>query len=282
MESMLVITGAAGGLGSALAHEAARLGHDLVLTDVRPEGISLARMLAEKYEIEVLYRVCDLCSGDSRAAFLDGLRAEGYRFWGLLNVAGLDYEGAFAERSREQILRLVRINIEATLDITQGVLAMRDPGRTFRLLNVCSMAAFQPMPYKAMYAASKRFLLDFSRALAEELRGVATVTALCPAGLPTTVETMRRIFAQGFWGRVTAMDTQTVARGTLRRLLRGRRVYIPGVINQMITALCGLFPAGLAARFVGRRWGKSQRDMAVWQISQPIAEQNALAGVRMS
>ena len=277
MESMLLISGAAGGLGSALAVEAARLGYDLLLTDVRPEGAELARFLAEKYEVEVLYRVCDLCSSDGRAEFLSDLRTEGYRFWGLLNVAGLDYEGAFTERSREQILRLLRINIEATLDMTHGLLALRDPERTFRLLNVCSMAAFQPMPYKAMYAASKRFLLDFSRALAEELRGTATVTALCPAGLPTTVETMRRIFAQGFWGRVTAMDTQAVARGTLRHLLRGRRVYIPGVFNQVICRLSGLLPAGLVARFVGKRWGAAQSDMAVWQITQPNPEPGAFA-----
>ncbi|MHB1356680.1 MAG: SDR family NAD(P)-dependent oxidoreductase [Anaerolineae bacterium] len=282
MDSMLLITGAAGGLGSALAQEAARLGYDLVLTDVRHEGSALARMLAEKYEVEAQYRVCDLCSSNGRAEFLDGLRAEGYRFWGLLNVAGIDYEGAFMERSREEILRLLRTNIEATLDLTQGILALREPGSTFRLLNVCSMAAFQPMPYKAIYAASKRFLLDFSRSLSEELRGVATVTALCPAGLPTTVETMRRIFAQGFWGRVTAMDTQAVARGTMRRLLRGRRVYVPGVINQVICALSGMLPASLAARFVGRRWRKAQQEIAVWQITQTVIEQNGLVGVRIN
>ena len=58
--------------------------------------------------------------------------------------------------------------------------------KPFRLINVCSLAGFFPMPYKATYAASKRFLLDFSRALREEIKSFGTVTALCPSGMPTT------------------------------------------------------------------------------------------------
>jgi len=90
--------------------------------------------------------------------FLDDIRRAGYRFWGLCNVAGIDYEGAFQERTRDQLLRTVRVNIEATLDLTNGLLVMRDIQSTFRLLNVSSLAASQPVPNKAVYAASRRFM----------------------------------------------------------------------------------------------------------------------------
>ncbi|MHB9034669.1 MAG: SDR family NAD(P)-dependent oxidoreductase [Anaerolineae bacterium] len=280
MDSLLMISGAAGGLGSALAVEAARLGYDLVLTDLRPEGAEFAAHLHQNYGIEASFHSCDLSSADDRAHLMNEFRTRDYHFWGLLNVAGLDYEGPFLERTREQIIRLVRINIEASLDLTYGLLAMRDAKRTFRLLNVSSLAAFQPMPFKAMYAASKRFILDFSRSLAEELRGIATVTALCPAGLPTTLESMRRIFAQGFWGKMTAMDTQLVARATLRRLLRGRRVYVPGFLNQLIGSITALLPTSLVTRFVGKRWGAAQKDLSAWSVLQALSEPKQLTPAR--
>lgn len=200
MKSFLMITGATGGLGSAFVLEAARRGYDLLLTDRAPEGTSFAGRLAEKFNISVVYQPCDLADDSAREKLLAGFKAEGYRFWGLINVAGLDNEGGFLERNRAQILKILQINILATMDVTHGILPLRDPDQQFRLINVCSMASFYAMPFKATYAASKRFLLDFSRALREEIKPFGSVTALCPSGMPTTVECMRSMFAQGFLG----------------------------------------------------------------------------------
>lgn len=271
-----MITGATGGLGTALAVEAARQGYRLLLTDLREEGAEFAKRLADKYGVEVQYRACDLSSVLARTALFDRFRAEGSLFWALLNVAGLDYEGAFLERKREQMLRMLQINMEATLDITHTVLGLRAPGRTFRLLNVCSFAAFYPIPFKAVYAATKRFLLDFSRALHEELRGIATVTALCPAGLPTTAESIRRMQAQGFWGKLTMMDTQFVAHETFTRLLRGARTYVPGFINRVLQVLGWLVPEELLVRLVARRWGAVQPELDAWALSQARLEKKKL------
>jgi short-subunit dehydrogenase len=111
------------------------------------------------------------------------------------------------------------------------------------------------MPAKATYAASKRFLLDFSLALREELRSQdATVTVLCPAGMPTNAECIKGIEAQGWAGQITTMDTGRVANQTLDAALAGKAVVIPGPVNRVIQTLSGLMPAALAARLVGRRW----------------------------
>jgi short-subunit dehydrogenase len=268
MEPFVMITGATGGLGTALAVEAAKQGHRLLLTDLREDGIEFAQSLALKYGVEVQYRACDLSSLLARTALFDRLKAEGSLFWALLNVAGLDYEGAFLERKREQMLRMVHINMEATLDITHTILGLRAPGRIFRLLNVCSFAAFYPIPFKAVYAATKRFLLDFSRALHEELRGIATVTALCPAGLPTTAESIRRMQAQGFWGKITMMETQLVARETFSRLKKGNRTYVPGFINRVLQILGFLVPEAWLVRMVAKRWGAAQPELDAWASAQ--------------
>lgn len=253
-----LITGATGGLGSAFAIEAAEKGFDLVLSDLHPEGSCFAEYLSNEYEITVHYHPCDLTNPKARDDFYQTLAGEGYRFRGLINVAGLDHEGGMLERNRDQLLQIVRLNIEATLDTTYTVLKMRDEKETFRLINVSSMASFYPMPYKAVYAASKRFLLDLSMALAEEIAEFGTVTALCPAGMPTTPETMRAIFSQGFWGKITTLNPDQVARITLRKALRGQRVVVPGWINSFIVGLSSLIPAEMKVKAVGKRWIQSR------------------------
>ncbi len=274
MAEYVLITGATGGLGSAFALECARRGYDLVLTDVRPAGSALATYLAENYGIQAAYYPCDLSRAEERSRLYQLLAAQSYRFWGLLNVAGTDFEGAFAERTRDQILQILRVNIEATIDNTHSILTLRAPDRRFMLVNVASLAAFQPMPYKAIYAATKRMLLDFTLAIGEEIQDFGSATALCPAGMPTNPDVMRAIFAQGFWGRMTTVNPDEVAQCTLRAALRGRRVVIPGGINPFIRSLAGLLPAEWTARFIGRRWSAAQSGENGWP-----AWQSALARV---
>jgi short-subunit dehydrogenase len=275
--SHLLITGATGGLGSAFAIEAARRGFNLILTDLHPRGSRLADYLTAQFGVNARYFPCDLTNPDARADLYTALQAEGLRFWGLINVAGLDHEGGVLERRREQLLQIVRLNIENTLDTTHAILQLRDPEHTFRLVNVSSMASFYPMPYKAVYAASKRFLLDLSMALSEEIAGFGTVTALCPAGMPTTPDTMRAIFSQGFWGKVTTLNPDEVAHLTLRAALHGRRVVVPGWINQWIVGLSRLVPQRWKVSAVRRRWEQSRTNpMRSKTIEWILAEDNGL------
>ena len=173
MNSMFFITGATGGLGKAFAAECASRGLDLFLTDLQEENLAmLAQGLGRSYGIRVLYHAANLTEATSRTQMFDRIRREGWKFRGLLNVAGLDHEGLFYERSREEISAIVRLNVEATLIMTHTLLDFKDPVIPFRIVNVSSLAAFFSMPVKATYAASKRFLLDFSLALREELVGL--------------------------------------------------------------------------------------------------------------
>ncbi len=186
---------------------------------------------------------CDLTDPASRAELIERLHAERLRFWGLINVAGIDFEGLFFEQTSRQIQTIIRLNVEGTLDMTRGLLELRDPLTVFRIINVASLAAFYPMPVKATYAASKRFLLDFSLALREELRGLgATVTVLCPAGMPSNPENIQAIEAQGWIGKITTQDVGSVANTTLDYALAGRAVCIPGVANRVIQTLGSLLP----------------------------------------
>ncbi len=256
MNSMFFITGATGGLGKAFAAECASRGLDLFLTDLSEENLAmLAQGLERSYGVSVRYHAANLTEAASRAAMFDRIRREGWKFRGLLNVAGLDHEGLFHERSREEISAIVRLNVEATLIMTHTLLDFKDPAIPFRIVTVSSLAAFFSMPVKATYAASKRFLLDFSLALRSELREQnVTVTVLCPAGLPTTAGCITAIEAQGIMGQLTTEDIGKVAHQTIEAALRGRAIVIPGFLNQAIKWLGGLVPPLVVAEWVGTRW----------------------------
>ena len=254
MQSLVLITGATGGLGKAFAVECASRGWDLFLTDLDAARLeTLAGGLRKTYGIEVLIQPCDLSDSPSRLGLF--ARAGAHRFRMLINVAGLDHEGIFRERAREEILAIVRLNVEATLDVTHALLAHMDPAGTFRIINVASLAAFYPMPVKATYAASKRFLLDWSLALRNEVRELGgTVTALCPAGLATNRECIESIESQGLMGQLTTLDIGEVAARTIEAALRGRAIVIPGLLNRGLRLLGGLVSPLHAAEFIGRRW----------------------------
>jgi uncharacterized protein len=275
MDTYLMITGATGGLGSAFAMECAQRGYDLFLTDLHENGADFARSLSENYGVRVKYIPCDMTSAQARSDFYQTLADEGLHFWGLINVAGLDYEGGFLNRSREEVVKIVRLNIESTLDTTHAILDLRDIQKRFRLINVCSLAAYNPMPYKAVYAASKRFLLDFSLAIREEIQPFGTVTALCPAGMPTTPDNMRAIFAQGFWGKVTTVEQSEVARQTMECALAGKAVCIPGWINQAIQSMSDLLPVSWRIGVIKQRWQQAQSSAVEYRNGMPVIKKDS-------
>jgi uncharacterized protein len=262
MNSYVLITGAAGGLGKALAAECAARGWNLFLTDLSDETLQpLATGIQRLYGVTVLHAACDLTDATARAGLWEHIDRLGLRFHMLLNVAGIDYEGPFDERRVDELHTIIRLNIEATVAMTRRILEFRDPARTLRIVNVSSLAGYVPMPIKAVYAASKRFLLDFSLALRQELRASdVSITALCPAGMPTNDSCIRGIAVQGFMGQITTVNVGDVAAQTIKCALVGRSVVIPGALNQALRIVGALLPASLMADLLNKRWRQARQS----------------------
>jgi len=256
----VMITGASGGLGRALAAECGRRGYNIFLTDIDKSGLEALRQgLERQFNVCVAAKACDLTSPESVDEMLSVIDQYNLRFDMLLNIAGIDYEGSFLGRERENVVKIVTLNDEATLRITHAVLSRRRAGRAFTVVFVSSLASMFPMPLKATYAASKRFLLDFAAALRQELKEKdVNVLALCPGGLATTKEVMYAITAQGFWGDATTNPLELVASKTLDRALCGKGIYVPGGFNKMLSFLSKIVPRGLVAAAVYWRWKKAQ------------------------
>lgn len=262
MRSMVFITGATGGLGKAFAVECASRGWDLYLTDLDQDHMaSLAGGLERTYGVNIRYKAGNLMDTASRQELFQEISTSGHRFQGLVNVAGLDVEGIFQERTRDELRGIVRLNVEGTLEVTHCLLNQMDPMSPFWIVTVSSLAAFFPIPVKATYAASKRFLLDFSLALRDEVKSRgATITVLCPAGLPTTSNAIEGIEAQRLIGQMTTRNVGQVARLTINQALKGRAIVVPGFINQVMRWAGSLVPPVILSGLLGKRWRSARQN----------------------
>jgi hypothetical protein len=160
----------------------------------------------------------------------------------LVNNAGLGHTGRLWEEPAPRLLEIVDVNARAMVALTRGLLpAMVARGRG-RIVNVVSTAAFQPIPYMAVYAASKAFALSFTEALADELKGTGVqVQALCPGLTATEFQGVAGTDRVAF-NRTGAMTPEAVAEASLEALARGRRRVIPGWQNRLLAGAVGWLP----------------------------------------
>ncbi|HEX5222223.1 MAG TPA: SDR family oxidoreductase [Verrucomicrobiae bacterium] len=245
-----LITGASSGIGLALATEFARNGHALVLTAPHHDQLEkVAAQITKQHDVEVAIIEKDLTKPDAAEQIFRELRAAHTSVGILVNDAGIGQHGRFAETPIERDIAIVRLNIEATLRLTKLFLQNLQTHRDARILNVASIAGFEPGPLLAVYHASKAFVLSFSEALAIELEDTEiTVTALCPGATDTDFfrkadMTETRIYKKG-----KLMPADTVAAGAYQALLRGDSIYVPGPANKVLVFVRRLTSAPLQAR----------------------------------
>src|SRR4051794_13553773 len=256
-DSTALITGASSGIGADVARSLARRGHGVVLTARRTERLdALAGELSEEQGVRAETLACDLSDADERAAMLDRLAELGLTVEVLVNNAGFGSGGLFQKLDQDRELQMVRLNVEAVVDLCgRFVPEMVSAGRG-AVLNVASTASFQPLPRQATYAASKAFVSSFTDGLYADLRGTGvTATCLCPGPVETefsgTAGAGVQEAAEGlpslFW-----TQSDDVAEDAVKGLERGKRLVIPGVINR-VTALGGQHaPRGLLLQLAGR------------------------------
>ena len=259
MDSYVFISGAAGGLGRAYVQDAAERGWNLFLTDIPGAPLKeLAHEISHAYSVDVQYEEGSFLDPSSRDDFFKKLRARNLSFNFLINVAGVEYETAFTSLSLDQIRLIMNVNMNGTIELTSEVLEQRDKDVTFRILTVSSLSYFYPMPYKAAYSSTKRFLYHFFTTIREELRSDnVSVTLLCPAGMPTKQIVVDRIAAQGIMGKLTTKSPAYVAHQSIEKALKGKQEYIPGVINRFLRIAGSFFSDSARARMLKRRWDRA-------------------------
>jgi uncharacterized protein len=259
-DSTALITGASSGIGEEFARQLTARGHGVFLVARREERLrALAEELEREHGVRAEIAACDLAKRKPVAA-LPGLIAErGLTVDVLVNNAGFSTVGDVHKNPNRQ-LGMVHVNVEALLELTCAFL----PGMTERgrgaVINVASMAALQPIPSQAVYAATKSFVLSFSESVHTEVRGTGvSVTALCPGPVETEF-----VAAAGFKKSKDEMGpsfvwatAKDVVEAGIEGADKGKRVVVPGWGNRAVALATQHTPRAVLLRTVAPLWRRT-------------------------
>ena len=232
----VLITGGSGGIGYELAKLFARDHHNLVLAARSADKLKqVASELQGQFGVAVKTVAIDLATGPAAMFLFDQLRREEISVDILVNNSGYGAFGEFAEMPEQEILGQIELNVTALTHLTRLFLPPMLARRAGKVMNVASVAAFQPGPLMAVYYATKAYVLSFSEAVANEVRGSGvSVTCFCPGptntGFAKRAGTERSRLFKKFGG----MDATRAARDGYRGLMAGKTLVIPGVYNWLV------------------------------------------------
>ncbi len=250
-----LITGASSGIGESLAKCLARDGHRLVLVARNSDKLkALARALTDEFGIRVTVLPADLSLPGAVATLAASLRRRRVGIDMLVNNAGVLEHGAFVKMPARRHQALIDLNVSGlTAMLAEFVPPMVQRGHG-RILNVASIAAFQPVPSLATYAATKAYVLSLTESLAEELRGSGvTVTALCPGVTDTPMVSAAKAQSPRL-GKLPGMligDVDAVAAEGYRACMNGEVIRVPGMLNVAATLAGRATPKWLLRRIAG-------------------------------
>lgn len=250
-----LVTGASSGIGEALSHRFAAAGMALVLVARRADRLqALARQLRSRHGVKVTALAADLTEPDAAAALARQLQRRRIAVDVLVNNAGVLHQGDFVGMPAAEQHAMVALNVAGlTAMLAEFLPPMKQRGHG-RVLNVASIAAFQPVPTLATYAATKAYVLSLTESLAEELHGSGvTITALCP-GITATPMLQQATAANQ---RLTALpaavigDVNVVADEGFAACMRGEVVQVAGALNRAAAAAGRVLPRALLRNLVG-------------------------------
>lgn len=238
-----LITGASKGIGKAIAYEAAKRGLNLLL--VARSADLLQKLSAElaSTKTDVKYFAVDLMEDDAHKKVFAFIKENNLKVNMLINNAGMGHYGKFHESALHKHLDVMKLNMDSCVKMAHEFLNNTDTQQRRYILNTVSTGAFQPVPMMTIYAATKAFMLYFSRGLRHELKKENVyVTALCPGGTeteffkPAGMEQVVKNNAQFM------MSADKVAKAGLDGLMKNKSIVIPGFTNKVGAVSSKLFP----------------------------------------
>lgn len=245
-----VITGASSGFGREFARIFAREGHNVLLvSDAAKDLRKVTVEITKQFPVEARYLVMDLTHADAGAKIFQYLKKNHIAVSVLVNNAGLGNYGKFASVSLEKQRALLEVNMGILTELCHRVIPHMLKNKEGRILNVASMAAFQPGPYYATYYASKAYVLLLTEAIREEYkRESITISALCPGPSPTNFFSKAPMKDSSWVLRASMLPPSTVAELGYRGLMKGKDIIIPGLMFRLIPFGSRLLPRRLMTK----------------------------------
>jgi hypothetical protein len=247
-----LVTGASGGIGAEVARSLARRGAALVLCARRRELLEqTAAELCTEHGVTVDVIAADLSEPGAALELWTKATAVGAVDI-LINNAGFGHFRPFGDVALSRETEMLRLNILALVELSHAFVDMhrdRSPDKPAYLMNVASIAAWQPVPHFATYAASKVFVRNFSEALYLEQKGKGVrVHCLCPGGTITDFHATAGAGNYGKLANASMLSAAVVAEKGVRAMLRGKKTLVTGVLNKLSCFFTGMLPRGFTSR----------------------------------
>jgi short-subunit dehydrogenase len=262
--STALITGASSGIGAAFAQELAQRQTNLVLVARSADKLQeLADKLQNQFNIKVEVIVQDLTEEKGSHRVFEMVKEKNLTIDLLINNAGMGDYGTFAERPLDKQVKIIQLNILPSVQLAHLFLQeMRDQG-SGAIINVTSIAAFQPMPYISIYGATKAFLLSFSESLWAENKDYGIkVLALCPGPTESNffeVAEVPRSMAENTT-KASLTPAAEVVKDALKALDNNEHIVVTGgITNQFIVNLNRFLPRSIVTQIMKTILGKNQQ-----------------------
>ncbi|QXP79740.1 MULTISPECIES: SDR family NAD(P)-dependent oxidoreductase [Winogradskyella] len=232
-----LVTGAASGLGFELALLLAKDNYNLILIDIDSKRLDQARdIILETYAVEITLLLKDLSSLNIAKDIYDNIKSTPIDV--VINNAGFGVFGTFCESDWERDSQMLHLHVLTSTHLLKLILPNMVKRGSGKVLNLSSLAAFQPGPLMALYYASKGYILSFSEAISNELKGTGvTVTALCPG--PTKTAFQSTVSDDATEGKIAfnMASAKEVAAYGYDAMNKGKVVAIPGTLNKFLSVL---------------------------------------------
>ncbi len=254
-----LITGASKGIGKAIAINLAKKGHAVILIARSEQLLSnLSAEIHQQYNVPTAYFAIDLANSKAPQQILEWCISNNYSINMLINNAGYGLNGLLEEYPLEAHLEMMQVNMNSLVSLTYLFLPyLKKVPRAF-IGNIASAAAYQSVPGLNTYAATKAFVLSFSRGLAYELRKSSiSVTCVCPGATDTDFANRAHVTNEKAikMAKQFNMSPTAVAQIAVDGILSGKVEIVPGLINKMAKVLSNLLPDRLLEKSAADIYG---------------------------
>lgn len=235
MKKYALITGASKGIGREFALILAASGYQVLLVARSESELSaLSDQIKQEYAVSAHYLSCDLAQKNAAKQVFDWSQTISAELSILINNAGYGLYGEFEVLPLHEQSDMLQLNIQSVIELTHHFLqALRKSDQAY-ILHVSSTAAYQSMPTLALYAASKSFILSYSRALNYELKDSnISVSCLCPGPTATGFATRAGLDAFADLAEKFNMSAQAVASAGIKGMFNRKKEIIPGFTNKL-------------------------------------------------
>ncbi len=251
MSKLALITGASTGLGAEFSRIFAREGYDLIITARSADKLNaLKEELEQKHKIHVDVIPMDLSEINAAQELYKSVAERQIDV--LINNAGFGDYGPFVETDMNRLTNMIQLNITALAQMTRLVLPEMLKRNSGYIMNLASIASFEPGPLMAMYYATKAFVLSLTEAISTEIKdsGVS-IMALCPGPTNTEFASNANLERTSFVKAFKKTSAADVAEFGYQKLMSGKVVAVPGVLNKAAVIAAQIMPRALVRRGVG-------------------------------